>query len=91
MKILVTGGAGYIGSTVCSALDDRGHTPVVLDSLVTGRREFTHERIFFQGDIGDGDVLAQVFERHPDIECAIHKGQLYLLQCRPITTLDQSG
>lgn len=72
MKVLVTGGAGYIGSTVCSALDDRGHTPVVLDSLVTGRREFTHERIFFQGDVGDGDVLAQVFERHPDIECAIH-------------------
>ena len=37
MKILITGGAGYIGSTIASALEDSGHTPVILDSLVTGR------------------------------------------------------
>ena len=37
MKFLITGGAGYIGSTICSALEDAGHTPVILDSLVTGR------------------------------------------------------
>ncbi|HAC18785.1 MAG TPA: UDP-glucose 4-epimerase GalE, partial [Dehalococcoidia bacterium] len=53
MKILVTGGAGYIGSTVCSALEDRGHTPVVLDSFVTGRREFSRNRTLYEGDIGD--------------------------------------
>ena len=41
MEILVTGGAGYIGSTICSALEDSGHTPIILDSLVTGREEFT--------------------------------------------------
>ena len=36
MKALVTGGAGYNGSTICSALIDNGHTPVVLDSLRAG-------------------------------------------------------
>ena len=36
MKIFVTGGAGYIGSTVASALLDAGHIPIILDSLVTG-------------------------------------------------------
>ena len=79
MKILVTGGSGYIGSTVCSALSDRGHTPVVLDSLVTGRREFSKARIFFQGDIGDSDTIARIFDRHPDIECAIHCAALILV------------
>ena len=41
MKVLVTGGAGYIGSTVCSNLLDQGHTPIILDSLVTGKEQFT--------------------------------------------------
>ena len=49
MKILITGGAGYIGSTIASALEDSGHTPVILDSLVTGRIEFTRGRAFYQG------------------------------------------
>ena len=40
MKVLVTGGAGYIGSTISAALEENGHTPVVLDSLITGRRQF---------------------------------------------------
>ena len=46
MKILITGGAGYIGSTIASALEDAGHTPVILDSLITGRAEFTRGRAF---------------------------------------------
>ncbi|NMD32222.1 MAG: NAD-dependent epimerase/dehydratase family protein, partial [Chloroflexi bacterium] len=36
MKYLITGGAGYIGSTIASALEDAGHTPIILDSLITG-------------------------------------------------------
>ena len=47
MKVLVTGGAGYIGSTVASALMDEGITPVILDNLVNGRREFTEGRLFY--------------------------------------------
>ena len=79
MKTLVTGGAGYIGSTICSALEDHGHIPVVLDSLVTGRAEFTRGRAFYQADIADGPVLETVFEEHPDIQAAIHCAALIVV------------
>lgn len=79
MKVLVTGGAGYIGSTVCSALLDRGHEPVILDSLVTGREEFTKDRIFYKGDIADKEVLERIFKEHPDIKYAIHFAALIVV------------
>jgi UDP-glucose 4-epimerase len=60
MKIFVTGGAGYIGSTICSALLDVGHTPVILDSLITGRVEFTKGRVFYQGDIADSTLIKRL-------------------------------
>ena len=72
MKVLVTGGAGYIGSTTAKALEEAGHTPVILDSLLTGPRVFVRDRIFYEGDIADRDLLARVFSEHPDIECTIH-------------------
>jgi len=72
MKVLVTGGAGYIGSTVCSNLLDHGHTPIILDSLVTGKEEFTRNRIFYKGDIADEALLEQIFAEHPDIYATIH-------------------
>lgn len=68
----MTGGAGYIGSTTAKALEAAGHTPVILDSLVTGPREFVRERIFYQGDIADRALLRRVFEEHPDIDATIH-------------------
>ena len=43
MKILVTGGAGYLGSTTAKALEEAGHTPVILDSLLTGPLVFTRD------------------------------------------------
>ena len=79
MKILVTGGAGYIGSTICSALEDHGHVPVVLDSLITGRVEFTRGRIFYHGDVADDALLEQVFQEHPDIICTIHCAALIVV------------
>ena len=79
MKILITGGAGYIGSTICSALKDHGHTPIILDSLVTGRKEFTGGHIFYQGDIGDEDAVRQVFMEHPDIDATIHCAALIVV------------
>ncbi|MCC6146267.1 MAG: UDP-glucose 4-epimerase GalE [Anaerolineaceae bacterium] len=79
MKALVTGGAGYIGSTICSALEDAGHTPVVIDSLVTGRREFTHGRIFYEADIADAGALQQIFRDHPDIQATIHCAALIVV------------
>lgn len=79
MKVLVTGGAGYIGSTVCSALLDRGHEPVILDSLVTGREEFTKGKTFYKGDIADKDILEKIFKEHPDIKCTIHFAALIVV------------
>lgn len=65
MKTLVTGGAGFIGSTICSALIDAGHHPVILDCLDTGRREFTAGRDFYEGDIGDEALLHRVVDEPP--------------------------
>lgn len=79
MKVLVTGGAGYIGSTICSALEDHGHTPVVLDSLVTGRREFTSGRAFYQADIADRAALQGILAEHPDLRCTIHCAALIVV------------
>jgi len=79
MKILVTGGAGYIGSTICSRLEDAGHTPVILDSLITGRIEFTRGRHFYQGDVADNQLVQRVFLEHPDIFAVIHCAALIVV------------
>ena len=79
MDVLVTGGAGYIGSTVANALKDRGHRPIILDSLVTGPRIFTTGHIFYDGDIADRELLERVFEEHPDIACTIHCAALIVV------------
>jgi UDP-glucose-4-epimerase GalE len=79
MKVLVTGGAGFIGSTIASAFAERGVTPVVLDSLITGRQEFTEGRLFYQGDIGDGDLIDTIFRDHHDIEAVIHCAALIVV------------
>ncbi|MBU8855822.1 NAD-dependent epimerase/dehydratase family protein [Micromonospora sp. WMMB482] len=52
MRVLISGGVGFIGSTVASALTDAGNTPVVLDNLVIGRREICRGRAFQLGDAG---------------------------------------
>jgi UDP-glucose 4-epimerase len=79
MKFLITGGAGYIGSTICSALEDAGHTPIILDSLVTGRVEFTRGRIFYKADIADTAALETIFRDHPDIQATIHCAALIVV------------
>jgi len=79
VKVLIAGGAGYIGSTVASACVDAGITPVILDNLVTGRVEFTADRIFFQGDIADRDLLDKIFAEHPDIDAVVHAAALIVV------------
>jgi UDP-glucose 4-epimerase len=79
MKVLIAGGAGYIGSTIGSACLDAGITPVIVDSLVTGRREFAAGREFYEGDIADGPLIDRVFADHPDIGAVIHCAALIVV------------
>lgn len=64
MKILVTGGAGFIGSHLVDAYLKAGHHVSVVDNLDTGRKEFLNDRAsFYQVDITNFKKLAKVFER----------------------------
>ena len=72
MKILVTGGAGYIGSTTAKALEAAGHVPIVLDSLLTGPQAFVRDRVFYEGDIGDRALVRRIVDEHPDLDATIH-------------------
>jgi UDP-glucose 4-epimerase len=70
--ILVTGGAGYIGSHVVLELRARGLPVVVLDDLSAGRREVVPEGVeLVAGDLGDAALLARLLDRHP-IDAVIH-------------------
>jgi UDP-glucose-4-epimerase GalE len=71
MNVLVTGGAGYIGSHTCKALALAGHTPVVYDNLSTGHRELVRWGAFAHGDILDTARLAQTMREHA-ITAVIH-------------------
>lgn len=67
LKILVTGGAGYIGSHTCKLLRRAGHEPVVYDNLSTGHRYLIRDNPFIQGDIGDAEAMRRALvETAPD-------------------------
>ncbi len=72
MNILVTGGAGYIGSHAVSLLIERGYNVVVVDNLSTGHIEAVNEKAkFYQGDIGDYEFMTRVLKTE-DIGGVIH-------------------
>ena len=61
MRVLVTGGAGFLGSHLCDALIGEGHTVVALDNLLTGRREtFEHLANEPRFEFLETDVCRQV-------------------------------
>jgi UDP-glucose 4-epimerase len=65
MTVLVTGGAGYIGSHFVLALLDRGEIPVVLDDLSTGHRSAIPDGVpFVRGDVADADLVRGAIEQH---------------------------
>jgi UDP-arabinose 4-epimerase len=64
VNILVTGGAGYVGSHACQALRDAGITPVTYDNLSRGFRELVRYGPFEQGDILDEERLVEVLEKY---------------------------
>ncbi len=63
-SILVTGGAGYIGSHACKALAKAGYEPVAYDNLVYGHKEAVRWGPFVEGDIGDRAKVAETIRRH---------------------------
>jgi UDP-glucose 4-epimerase len=79
MNILVTGGAGYIGSHTCLELLEVGHAVVVLDNLSNSSAEslervktYTNKELrFYQGDVRDREILDKVFTEN-DIDAVIH-------------------
>ena len=72
VTVLVTGGAGYIGSHAVLALLDAGHRPIVIDNLVTGFRWAVPEGVgFYQGDIADSQLVSQIIENE-QIDAVMH-------------------
>ncbi len=72
MKILVLGGAGYIGSHTVRELIDAGEDVVIIDNLETGHIEAVHEKaVFYQGDIRDKAFVDSVLDKE-DIDAVIH-------------------
>ena len=72
MKLLVLGGAGYIGSHTATELLDNGHEVVIADNLVTGYREAIPEKAtFYQGDLRDKDFLIDLLNREK-VDAVIH-------------------
>ena len=72
MSVLVTGGAGYIGSHMVLRLCDAGEDVVVFDNLSTGHRDLVCDRAtFVEGDLGDSDAVAACIREH-DVQEIMH-------------------
>src|SRR5436190_19280717 len=70
-SILVTGGAGYVGSHACKALAATGYRPVVYDNLSRGHREAVRWRPLVEGDLHDTPRLTAALHTH-QITAAMH-------------------
>jgi UDP-glucose-4-epimerase GalE len=71
MRVLVTGGAGYIGSHTAKALAREGYEPVVLDNLSSGHRRAVKWGPLVVGDLADSDLVKQVIQQY-SIEAVMH-------------------
>jgi UDP-glucose 4-epimerase len=70
-SILVTGGAGYIGSHVVKLLGELGENIVVLDNLSTGNEDAILYGTFVQGDTGDRDLVSRILREH-NVDTVMH-------------------
>ena len=63
MKVLITGGAGYIGSNTSLIFLDRGHDVTIIDNLVTGYKINSKKAHFIESDISDTKKLSNLFKK----------------------------
>jgi UDP-glucose 4-epimerase len=70
-NVLVTGGAGYVGSHACKVLSQNGFMPITFDNLSTGHRQFVKWGPFFQGDLLNQFDIEEVFDQYK-IESVMH-------------------
>ncbi|HEV7233722.1 MAG TPA: UDP-glucose 4-epimerase GalE [Sphingorhabdus sp.] len=72
LTVMVTGGAGYIGSHAVLALIDAGHRPIVIDNLVTGFRwAIPQHVVFYEGDVADSQMVGRIIENER-IDAVMH-------------------
>ena len=71
MVVLVSGGAGYIGSHAVRALSASGHTPVVIDNFSTGHREFVRGIDCVEADVGDKAAVMAAVKKY-GVDAAMH-------------------
>ncbi len=62
--VLITGGAGYVGSSAAKAFSENGYRVIVLDNLIYGHKEFVQWGNFIEGDIGDTSLLESLFSNY---------------------------
>lgn len=73
MNILVTGGAGFIGSHIVDQLISRGHQVIIIDNLVTGQTDLINpQAVFYQEDIMDKNAVDEIFTKHK-IDIVFHE------------------
>ncbi len=80
MKIMVTGGAGFIGSHIVDRLISQGHDVIIIDNLLTGSKENINSKaIFYEEDICNLEKLDEIFSHHKP-EYVFHTAAGYLVQ-----------
>lgn len=80
MRVLVTGGTGYIGSHTCVELLEEGHEVVIVDNLVNSKKEVVDKIeeitgkkvIFYENDVCDKDALRKIFQENQPIDAVLH-------------------
>ena len=91
--VLVTGGAGYIGSHACKVLAAQGHVPVTFDNLSTGWAQAVKYGPFVQGDLSDRAALDAAFAEYAPVAVmhfaafsevgeAMHLSLIHICRCR---------
>ena len=75
--VLITGGAGYIGSHTNLLFKERGYDTVVLDNLIYGHKESVLGGSFIKGDISDVALLDKIFSEYENPGCRIGEGEAH--------------